>query len=148
MTVPIPPPTTRRPPPPDPPSSSTFSLSLLPCQSIYFVSLRGSHSRLRLSAARAITADLDGRRPPLQIFASDAASLFFLHKRQVRVVASVFHLLDWNEMKGRRVNNVTLSGGRLRVGKDMAKARITSLGTHLSPLHLVCVVRDLDEEIF
>src|SRR6266481_6054544 len=36
MTVPIPPPTARR-RPPDPRASSTFSLSLLPCQSIYLV---------------------------------------------------------------------------------------------------------------
>src|SRR5512132_1645710 len=45
MTVPIPPPITRR-PPPDPRASSTFSLSLLPCQSIYLVSLHAIHLRL------------------------------------------------------------------------------------------------------
>src|SRR6267378_4330622 len=45
MTVPIPPPKTRR-PPPDPRASSTFSLSLLPCQSIYPVSFHAIHLRL------------------------------------------------------------------------------------------------------
>ena len=51
-------------------------------------------------------------------------------------------------MEGGRINDVALAGGRLRVGKDMAKAGITSLGAHLGPLHLVCVVGHLDEEIF
>src|SRR5262249_3738165 len=46
MRVPIPPPSTMRPPPPDPRASSTFSLSLLPCQSIYFVSSHAIRSRL------------------------------------------------------------------------------------------------------
>src|SRR6267378_415556 len=45
MTVPIPPPKTRR-PPPDPRASSTFSLSLLPCQSIYPVSFHAIRLRL------------------------------------------------------------------------------------------------------
>src|SRR5215216_4702399 len=49
MTVPIPPPTARR-PPPDPRASSTFSLSLLPCHSIYLVSLHESPLRLPSSA--------------------------------------------------------------------------------------------------
>ena len=50
-------------------------------------------------------------------------------------------------MKGGGVNDVTSAGGRLRVGKDMAKARIASLVPHLGPLHLVCVVGHLDKEI-
>ena len=51
-------------------------------------------------------------------------------------------------MKGGGVNDVALAGGRCRVGKDVAKPGITSLGAHLGPLHLVCVVGDFDEEIF
>src|SRR4030095_7363471 len=50
-------------------------------------------------------------------------------------------------MTGAGVNDVASAGGRLRVGKDMAKARITSLVAHLGPLHLVCVVGHLDKEI-
>ena len=50
-------------------------------------------------------------------------------------------------MKGGGVNDVASAGGRLRVGKDMAKARITSLVAHLGPLHLVCVIGHLDEKI-
>ena len=57
-TVPIPPPNTRR-PPPDPRASSTFSLSLLPCQSIYPVSVHGIHSRL-LNGADGIS-DIEGK---------------------------------------------------------------------------------------
>ena len=67
---------------------------------------------------------------PLQI-------LFFVEQREVRFVTSIFHLFYWNEMKGGGVNHVPLSRGRLRVGKDMAKARITALCAHLGPLHLV-----------
>ena len=51
-------------------------------------------------------------------------------------------------MKGGRVNDVALAGGRCRIGKDMAKPSITSLGAYLRPLHFVCVVGDFDEEIF
>src|SRR4029453_18906760 len=58
------------------------------------------------------------------------------------------HEADGNEMKGGGVNDVGLGGGRLRVGKDMAKPSITSLGAYLRPLHFVCVVGNLDEEIF
>ena len=63
--------------------------------------------------------------------------LLLVEKRQVGVVPSVFHLFDGNEMEGGRVNHVTLTGGRFRVGKNMAKAGITALGAHLGPLHLV-----------
>jgi len=51
-------------------------------------------------------------------------------------------------MESGGINDVSLARGRLRVRKDMAKAGITSLGAHLGPLHLVCVVGHLDEEIF
>ena len=50
-------------------------------------------------------------------------------------------------MKGGGVNDVALAGGRFRVGKDMAKPGITSLGAHLGPLHLVCGVGDLNKDI-
>ena len=46
------------------------------------------------------------------------------------------------------INHITLSCGRLRVEKDMAEPRVTSLSAHLRALHLVCVVGHLDEEIF
>src|SRR5436190_13267436 len=64
-------------------------------------------------------------------------TLFFVEKPQVGFVASVFHLFDWNEMESGRVNHVTLASGRIRVGKDMAKASVTSLGAHLGSLHLI-----------
>jgi hypothetical protein len=51
-------------------------------------------------------------------------------------------------MQGGRVNGVHLSGGRFRVGKEMAKVGITSLRANLGPLHIVRIVRSLDEEIF
>src|SRR5947207_8025742 len=44
----------------------------------------------------------------------------FLHQRQERFVTFTFHSLDWNAMEGGRVNGVTLSTGRFRVGKDIA----------------------------
>src|SRR5262245_3597637 len=67
-------------------------------------------------------------------------TLFLLDHREIRFVTSIFHLFDGNEMKGGGVNNVASAGRRLRVGKDMTKARVTSLGAHLGPLHFVCVV--------
>jgi len=51
-------------------------------------------------------------------------------------------------MERGRVNGVHLSGGRFRVGKEMAKVGVTSLRAHLRPLHTVRIVRSLDEEIF
>jgi len=51
-------------------------------------------------------------------------------------------------MEGGRVNGVALSGGRLRVGKEMAKVGIASFGAHLGALHIVRGVQVLDEEIF
>lgn len=77
-----------------------------------------------------------------------ATTLLLIDQREVRFVTSVFHLIDGNEMKGRRINDVTLTSGRFRVGKDMAKAGITSLGAYLGPLHFVCVVGHLGECIF
>ena len=64
------------------------------------------------------------------------------------MVTSILQLIDRNEMKGGGVNDVALAGGRLRVGKDMAKPGITSLGAYLRPLHFVCVVGHLGEGIF
>ena len=64
------------------------------------------------------------------------------------LVTSILELVDRDEMKGGGVNDVALAGGRRRVGKDMAKAGITSLGAHLGPLHLICGVGDLDEAVF
>ena len=51
-------------------------------------------------------------------------------------------------MEGGRVNGVALSGGRLRVGKEMAKVGIASFGAHLGALHIVRGVQVLGEEIF
>src|SRR3954453_17468839 len=77
ITVPIPPPITRR-PPPDPRASSTFSLSLLPCQSIYPVSSRAMHLRLLsrgiypdgwVSDAEQLTCDIRHSRLPRETVA-------------------------------------------------------------------------------
>jgi hypothetical protein len=51
-------------------------------------------------------------------------------------------------MEGSRVNDVTLSRGRLRVGKHIAKVGVTSFGADLGTLHIVRRVLDLEEEIF
>jgi len=51
-------------------------------------------------------------------------------------------------MEGGRVNGVNLSGGRFRVGKEMAKVGIASFGAHLGALHIMRSVQVLDEEIF
>src|SRR6476620_8335575 len=75
-------------------------------------------------------------------------NLLFVEQREVRFVASVLKLVDGNEMEGGGINHVPLACGRLRVGKDVAQAGITSLGAHLRALHLACVVGYLDEEIF
>src|SRR5206468_12676142 len=74
-------------------------------------------------------------------------TLLFLQKRQERFVTFIFHSFDWNEMEGGRVNEVTLSGGRFRVGKEMAKVGVASFGAHLGALHIVRSVQLLDEEI-
>src|SRR5262245_21151280 len=50
-------------------------------------------------------------------------------------------------MKRGGVNDVPSAGGRIWVGKDVAKASVTSLGAHLDPLHFVSVVGHLDKEI-
>src|SRR5262249_15672614 len=73
--------------------------------------------------------------------------LLLLEKRKVGFVASVFHLFEWDEMKGSRINDVTPFSGRLRVAEDMPEASVTSLVAHLDPLHLVCVVGYLDKAI-
>ena len=74
--------------------------------------------------------------------------LLLLHKRQVRVVTTVFHFFDRHEMEGSRVNDITLSRGGLRIGKHIAKVSVTSLGVDLGPLHVVRSIQALDEEIF
>src|SRR5436190_24293123 len=51
-------------------------------------------------------------------------------------------------MEGGRVNGVTLSRGRFRIGKNMAKVSVTSLGAHLGPTHIVRRVQVLDQKIF
>jgi hypothetical protein len=51
-------------------------------------------------------------------------------------------------MEGGRVNGVILSGGRFRVGKEIAKVGVTSFGAHLGALHIDRSVHLLDEEIF
>ena len=51
-------------------------------------------------------------------------------------------------MEGRRVNGVTLSGGRFRLRIEIAEAGIASFGAHLRALHIARSVQVLDEEIF
>src|SRR5207248_3545101 len=84
----------------------------------------------------------------LPAFADLRRGRLFLHKRHERFVTVAFHSFDWNEMESGRVNGVTLSGGRFRVGKEMAKVGVTSFGAHLGALHIVRSVQVLDEEIF
>src|SRR5437660_11377571 len=74
--------------------------------------------------------------------------LLFLQKRHERCVTLVFHSFEWNEMEGGRVNGVTLSGRRFRVGKEMAKMSVTSFGAHIGALHIVRSIQLLDEESF
>jgi hypothetical protein len=81
-------------------------------------------------AANANSQTLKQQRLALQI-------LFLVEQREVRFVTSVFHLVYRNEMKSGGVNHVAFSRGRLRVGKDMAKTRITALCADLGSLHLV-----------
>src|SRR5947208_15230125 len=84
----------------------------------------------------------------LALYSDPVRALLFLHKRQERFVTFTFHFFDWNEMEGGRINGVTLSGGRFRVGKEMAKVGVTSFGAQLGALHIVRSVQVLDEEIF
>src|SRR5439155_2591011 len=81
-------------------------------------------------------------------YSDPVRTLLFRQKRQERFVTSVFHVFDWNEMEGGRVNGVILSGGRFRVGKEIAKVGVTSFGAHLGALHIVRSVQVLEEEIF
>src|SRR5262245_53513352 len=74
-------------------------------------------------------------------------NLLLFEKRKVGFVTSVFHLVERNEMKGSRINNVASFSGRLWVGEDMAEASVTSPVAHLDSLHLICVVGQLDKEI-
>src|SRR6266513_1347479 len=75
-------------------------------------------------------------------------TLLFLDERKVGFVTSVFHFFDRDEMEGGRVNDVTLSRGRFRVGKYIAKVSVTSLCTDLGSLHVVRSIQALDEKIF
>jgi hypothetical protein len=72
----------------------------------------------------------------------------FLEKRQNRFVAPVLQFFDRDEMEGGRVNNVTLSRGRFRIDKDIAKVSVASLGVHLCTLHVVRSIQALCEQIF
>ena len=90
--------------------------------------------------------EIKGRKKRLRA-APPQRSLLLLDKRQVRFVPSVLHLVDGNEMEGGRINHVTLARRRFRVRKDMAKTGITALRAHLGPLHLICIVGDLNKEI-
>ena len=101
--------------------------------------------RVLLTPDRGGLVNFETRRRGAQRCGYD---LLFVEQREGRAVASILQLVDGNEMEGGGINDVSLARGRLRVGKDMAKAGITSLGAHLGPLHLVCVVGHLDEEIF
>src|SRR6266436_9340937 len=84
----------------------------------------------------------------LALYSDLLRTLLFLQKRQERFVTFIFHSFGWNEMEGGRVNGVNLSGGRFRVGKEIAKVGIASFGAHLGALHIVRSVQLLDEEIF
>jgi hypothetical protein len=79
---------------------------------------------------------------------SEVRTLLFLQKRQERFVTAAFHFFFRNEMEGGRIDGVTLSGGRFRIGKEMAKVSVASFGAHLRTLHIVRSVQVLDEEIF
>src|SRR5438552_6433081 len=74
--------------------------------------------------------------------------LFLLQERQVRFVMFRFHSIDRNEMEGGRIDRVTFSGWRLRVGKEMAKVGVAPFGAHLGALYPVRSIQALDEEIF
>src|SRR6476469_11075830 len=75
-------------------------------------------------------------------------SLLFVEHREGRAVTPRLQIVDGNEMEGGGINDVSLARGRCRVGKDMAKPSVTSLGAHLGALHLVCAVGHLDEQVF
>src|SRR5882762_9338911 len=94
---------------------------------------------------------VSGSRAPLSIGGTGIQvakvqlwTLLFLQERQERFVTCIFHSFDWNEMEGGRVNGVDLSGGRFRVGKEMAKVGVTSFSAHLGALHIVRSVQVLD----
>jgi hypothetical protein len=76
------------------------------------------HALSRMGAQNAV---LTGNEQITAPHATPAATvwriwtLFLLHKRQVRFVTSIFHFFDRDKMEGGRVNDVTLSRGRLRV---------------------------------
>src|SRR5437870_3370760 len=65
------------------------------------------------------------------------SKLLFLQERQERFVTSAFHVFFWNEMEGSRVDDVTLSSRRFRVGENIAKVCVASLGVDLRALHIV-----------
>ena len=101
-----------------------------------------AHCQFQIMTARSISGRFRVVRTPY------LQNLLFVEQREVRLVASVLQLVDGNEMEGGRINDISLARGRLRVGKDVAQAGITSLRAHLGALHLVCIVGHLDEEIF
>ena len=103
----------------------------------------GAPERIFCSGALC-ASQFDGRRPPAQRI----GFLLFVEEREVRLVTSLFHLFDRNEMKSGGVNDVTLACGRFGVGKNMPKMSVASLGVHLGPLHVVRGVEALGKEIF
>lgn len=72
----------------------------------------------------------------------------FFNERQVLFVTSVLHFADRDEVEGSRVNDVTLSAGRFRIGKHIAKVGVTSLGVHLCTLHVVRSIQALGQRFF
>src|SRR5215467_6689262 len=97
-----------------------------------------SCSRLSVRATASV-AQSCRERVPLNL--ARGCGRLFVQKRPVRFVTSLLHILDWNEMKGGGVNGIALSGGRFRVGEEMAKVGVTSPGAHLGALHIIRGVR-------
>ena len=95
-----------------------------------------------------MTACSISRRFGLARRASGSRAYFFSTNGRYTYVTSVLHLFDGNEMERSGINDVSSEGRRLRVGKDMAKAGITSFVAHLSPLHLICGVGHLDRRSY
>src|ERR1700746_3741769 len=74
--------------------------------------------------------------------------MFLVQKRQVRRVASVFHIFDWNKMERGGVNRVALSGGRFRVGENIAEMGGAAFRGDSGPLHIVGSIQFFNQQIF